>query len=321
MPPARDSKKVGAPFIKLKKMTPQEQAAYKPKIYVLLPHTKPSAPIYQRINKDQRQRLDKRPNDSAYLKLTFTVNDGKNRTARLKLNANTIWQDEQMKPEIGIGANEPFTPAERKAVEFNYEICIANIPIVSEYLESIPQFAGWWDKNPNGYSEEKALYTLLDKESEAKIDNEQTKKRVRAAAKVADLDSIEDAQNLMIRLNGKSFDPPKELYECQNQLWEFVDDADDTMLEALLKEDKDVTEDEKITILISKAITNNIISFDEVPNQVVMKKTGKWMPVKEISSDHPLETRQQYFSDFLSSEQGKLLLVDLEKAVGAKKGK
>lgn len=292
--------------------------AFKPKIYVLLPHTKPTASIYQRINKDQRQRIDKRPNDAAYLRQTFTDNEGKNRVARLKLNANTIWQDEQMKPDVGIGANEPFTPAERKAVEFHNEICIARIKIVSDFLESVPQFAGWWDKNPNGYSEEKALYTLLDKESEAKIQNEETRKRVSAAAKVKDLETLEEAQELMIRLNGKAYDPPKELHLCQNELWRFVDDADDVMLDAVLKDEKEVTEDEKITILISKAISNKIISFDEVPNQVVMKKSGKWMPVKEISSDHALETRQQYFADFISSEAGKLLLEDLEKAVGTK---
>lgn len=286
---------------------------FKPKIYVLLPHTKPTAPIYQRVNKDQRQRLDKRPNDSAYLKLTFTTNEGKNRTARLKLNANTIWQDEQIKPEIGIGANEPFTPAERKAVEFNYEICVAKIPIVSEYLESIPQFAGWWDKNPIGYSEEKPLYTLLDKESEAKVTNDETKKRIKAASKVIDIEELKEAQDLMIRLNGSFFTPPDNLVDCQNALIEFVDDADDAMLDNLLKEDKDVSVDERVTVLIGRAIHEGIISFEALPNQVAKKKGEGWTPVKEISSEHNLDERKRYFAEFLTSESGKLLLSDLEK--------
>lgn len=290
-------------------------AAFKPKIYVLLPHTKPTAEIYQRIDKNQRVRLDKRPNDSAYKKLTFTTNDGKNRTARLKLNANTIWLDEQIKPEVGIGANEPFTPAEWKAVEFNYEICVAKVPIVSEYLESIPQFAGWWEKNPNGYSEEKALYTLLDKETDAKNLNEDTKRRVKAASKVIDIEDLQEAQDLMIRLNGSFFTPPDNLVGCQNLLIEYVEDADDAMLDKLLKDEKEVSEDEKVTVLLGRAINQGIISFDAVPNQVSKKKGDGWISVKEISSEHSIEERKRYFTEFLTSESGKLLLEDLEKEV------
>lgn len=292
---------------------------FRPKTYVLLPHTKPTAPIFQRFNKDQRQRLDKRPNDSAYLKLTFTTNDGKNRTARLKLNTNTIWQDEQIKPDIGIGANEPFTPAERKAVEFNYELCIAKVPIVSDYLESIPQFAGWWDKNPKGYSDEKPLYTLLDKESEARITNEDTKRRAKAVLKVMDMEDLTEIQDLMIRVNGSFFTPPDNVIDCQNALVEYIDDANDEMLDKLLTDEE--TPDEKVTILIGRAINEGVISFDAVANQVSKKKGEGWVSVKEIASSYPVEERKRYFAEFLTSPDGKLLLADLEKEVGKKETK
>lgn len=288
---------------------------YKPKIFVLLPHTKPTAEIYQRIDKNQRARLDKRPNDSAYLKLTFTTQDGKNRTARLKLNANSIWQDEQMKPEIGIGANEPFTPAERKAVEFTNEICVARTPIVAEYLESIPQFDGWAIKNPNGFSEERPLYTLLDKETENKVANAESKKRIKAAYKISEIEDLKVGQDLMIRLNGTHFTPPDNLIDVQNALFEFVDDANDEMLDAVLKEDKEITNDEKINVLITNAVNAGKLSFEEKKNFVSRKVGNKWVEVKEISSEHSLEERTRYFVEFLTSDSGKLLLADIEKDV------
>lgn len=294
------------------------QTPFKPKIYQLLEHTKPSAPIFQRVNKDQRLRIDKRPNDAAYLKQTFTTQDGKNRTARLKLNCDTIWQDEQIKPEVGIGANEPFTTQERKAVEFINEICIARVPIVAEYLESIPQFEGWKKKNPNGFSEETALYKLLDKDSEAKASNEDIKKRIKAASKVADLTELKEAQDLIIRLNGTHFTPPEDLVAVQNLLFDFVDDADDAMLDAVLKSEKDITQDEKVNVLITRAVNEKKLSFSEVPNQVARKVGNKWVNVKEISNEHSLEERTRYFAEFLTSDSGKLLLADIEKDVKEK---
>lgn len=292
------------------------------KTYVLLPHTKPTAPIYQRVNKDQRVRFDKRPVDHAYLKQTFTTPDGKNRTARLKLSCNTIWQDEQIKPEIGIPANEQFTQAERDAVKFVNEILMTGNKTVQEYLESIPQFEKWkgWEKdesgNFKGYSEEKPLYTLLDKDIEAKTTNEEFKKRLKAANKVAGITDLKEGQDLMIRLNGRSFTPPNDLIDLQNALIEFVDDANDEMLDALLKDE--VSVDEKVIILISRAISEKIISFDAVPNQVAKRKGDAWTAVKSVSSEYSMEERERYFAEFLTSEDGKLLRGDIEKDVEKK---
>lgn len=294
------------------------------KTYVLLAHTKPTAPIYQRVNKDQRVRLDKRPVDHAYLKQTFSL-DNKNRTARLKLNANTIWQDEQIKPEVGIPANEPFTQEERDAVKFAYEILMTRNEVVQNYLESIPQFDGWigWKKdakgNLRGISTEKPLYTLLDKEVIAKVTNDEFKKRLKAANKINDIEDLKEMQDLMIRLNGSFFTPPDNLVDCQNQLIEFVDDANEEMLDALLKEDKDVSVDEQATILIGRAINEGIISFEAIPNNVAKKKGDSWISVKEISSEHSLEERKRYFSEFLTSKDGELLLKDIKKEVSENK--
>jgi hypothetical protein len=288
------------------------------KTYVLLEHTRPTAPIYQRVNATQRVRLDKRPVDHAYLKQTFTTPEGKNRTARLKLNCDTIWQDEQIKPEVGVLANEPFTQQERDAVKFNYEFLHTKNETVQKYLESVPQFDGWWDpeKIGKGSSTESPLYTVLNKELEAKVTNAEFKKRLKAANKIAAIEDLKEMQDLMIRLNGSFFTPPDNEIDCQNLLIEYVDDANDEMLDALLKEDKDVSIDEKVTILIGRAINEEIISFEAIPNQVAKKQAnGGWKPVKEISSTYPLEERKRYFAEFLTIDDGKLLRRDLEKEI------
>lgn len=295
------------------------------KTYVLLPHTKPTAPIYQRINKDQRIRLDKRPVDHAYLKQTFTTPDGKNRTARLKLNANTIWQDEQMKPDVGIPANEAPTQQERDAVKFVYEILSTNNETVQNFLESVPQFDKWpgWnttDPNNKGYAQNiRPLYTLLNKEVEAKLTNEDTKRRAKAVLKIMDIEDLDEIQNLMIKVNGSFFTPPDNVIDCQNALVQYIDDADDAMLDKLMSDE--VSVDEKVTILIGKAIHEKVLSFEAIRNQVAKKKGKDWIPVKEISSSYNQEERKRYFAEFLTSSDGKLLLADLEKEVGANEKK
>lgn len=132
---------------------------------------------------------------------------------------------------------------------------------------------------------------------------------------MAGIESLEEIQNLMIRLNGSFFTPPAKVRDCRTKLIEYIDDANDEMLDALLKEDKDVSVDEKVTILIGRAVNEGIISFDVLKHNVAKKKGEGWVAVKEISSDYPLEERKRYFGEFLTSDDGKLLRSDLEKEV------
>ena len=160
---------------------------------------------------------------------------------------------------------------------------------------------------------------MLNKEVEAKQTNEQFKRRLKAANKVAAIEDLKEGQDLMIRLNGSFFIPPDNLVDVQNALIEFLDDADDAMIDALLKED--VTIDEEATILIGRAIVDKVLSFDAIPNQVSKKVNGQWVPVKMISDEYTLEERKRYFAEFLTNENGKLLLEDLKKDTSVKKGK
>lgn len=283
------------------------------KTYVLLDYTRPTAQVYRQVNKNERMRLDTLPINHAFLQLTFMTKEGKNKTARLKLNCNTIWQDEQMKPDINIPANERFTDAERNAVKFINGVLSTTNPIVQEYLEAIPQYNGF-----GGQSEYRKLYDIFDPHIEVKNQNSDFKLRLRAGNKIASLE-LKDAQDLMIALNGRAFTPPVTIEECQNELVNYMDHADEEGLEKLLKEELDF--DEKIAVLISRAISANVLSFDAEPNQVVRIVGNRNVRVKEISSTYEPEERERYLVEFLGSENGKLALEDIRKDVEKAEGK
>lgn len=297
------------------------------KTYVLLPHTNSAAPIYRRVNKDQRIRLEKRPIDHAFLQITFTESDKdlpsgqypKNRTLRLKMNSNSIFQDEQIKE--GIPANTPFTSAEKTAVEFRNGVLVTRYDIVQKFLDNHPQnkkFSGLCDaiKQP--------LFEEYDKASTLKAGNEDFRKRAKVAAKIMALEESGDlkaGQDLMIRLNGSFFKVPDLMEEVIAGLIAFLDNAEEPELDKFLSDS--VSKDEEITILIGRAVNSGVLSFDEKPNQVSLKKNNAWVDVKLISSEHSPAERKRYFAEFLSSPDGQLLYEDLKKTTegGATKTK
>ena len=148
---------------------------------------------------------------------------------------------------------------------------------------------------------------------ELQTEDEMFMKRLKAANKIAAIKDVTEGQELMIRLNGSFFKAPSDILKIRSELIRFLDDADEPMLDNLLKDDINI--DEKTTVLIGKAISLGIISFDKVADQVVKVKGTKTTNLKEISSEHSPEERKRYFSEFLTSDDGKLLLKDLEKDV------
>lgn len=286
------------------------------KTYVLLPHTNSTAPIYIKVNKEKRVRLEKRPIDAAFLQITFTESDQgikegefpKNRTLRLKMNSNSIFQDEQIKE--GILANVPFTTAERDAVVFKQGVLTTRYDIVQKFLDSHPQnkkFKGLCD------SIKQPLFEEYDKSVELKTTTNDFRKRLAAANKIAAITDLKEGQDLMIRLNGTFFKTPDTMDEVMSGLIDFLDNAEELGLDKILSDT--VTKDEKITILVGRAINAGIISFDAKPNQVSLKKNNVWVDVKMISSDLSGSERQRYFAEFLASKDGELLLNDLKKQV------
>lgn len=294
------------------------------KTYVLLEHTNSSAQVYLQVNAAQRVRLEKRPVDHAYGQITFMDRDGKNKTIRLKLNTDEIILQNQIKPDIGIPANEKYTQAERDALMFRDGVLTTTNPTVQKYLEASPQFEDFWQKEKDPEKKGRVgscpdirqpLYKLYDKTVELRSNNEMFKKRVAAANKIMAIQDVTKGQELMYRLNGSFFKAPDDLLEIVDQLVTFLDSADEAMLDALLKEDVNI--DEKTTMLLGKAIGFGIISFDRVPDKIVRVNGDKVIPLKEISSEYSADERKRYFCEFLTSEDGKLLMNDIQKAVAA----
>lgn len=297
------------------------------KTYVLLPHTEGSAEVYHRVNQNQRARIYKRPVDHAYSKYTFVDREGKQRTNRFKLGCPTLDQAVQIK-EYQIPANEGFTQAERDLLRFDYGVLITDEELVQKHLEESPQFIDFWKKlDAKGKEDPKngkacstreqirPLYKLHDKMAEINEDDRIFNIRVDCAVKIKKLKDVGEAQALLIRLNGSFFKAPETLEECKGLLRDYLDDATEEMMEGLLKEDKDVTVDEKVTVLIGSAIALDILSFDKKPNQVSMKRDNKWVSIKEISDSYAPEERKRYFAELLTSPDGKLLYNDIAKAV------
>lgn len=306
------------------------------KTYVLLDHLRPTAPIYQQLNANQRMRLDTLPQWQPYLQVTFLderdeVMDydpdspthgkliknkwkGKNRTARLKMNSNTPWQDEQIEKEK-IPANEKFTQTEYEIRTFRNNVLATTNLQLQRFLENIPYMEGF-----KGYCDAISgpCYKLYDKNVEIVSENLNFKKRLKAANKIAEMSDLKEAQDMLIRIFGTFYVLPDTLEGAQNALVNYMDESDEA-LEDILKEDTNL--DDEVQILIGRLVSRGTLSFDAVEGQVCKKKGGEWIELKAIGMDYtPLE-RQRYFSEFLTSQAGKLLLDDLRKEVSGDKVK
>lgn len=295
------------------------------KTYILLPHTDSSARVYVQPNPNQKIRLTKRPIDHAYSQVTFRDRDGVTKTIRLMIGSgcNEIFQDIQIE-KYKIPANAKFTQADRDAVKFVEGVLQTEDPVVQKFLETSPQFEDFWlkEKDPEKKGRVGAcadirqpLYKLHDESVILEEEDRFFVKQLTAANKVNKITDVRVAQALMYRLNGSFFKAPNDIKKCRAELIRFLNAADEAMLDELLKEDVNV--DEETTILIGKAIGLDIISFDKVPNQIVMIRGSEFIPLKEISSEYSPEQRKMYFAEFLTSKEGTPMLNDIKKKVAA----
>ena len=280
--------------------------------YVLLESMNADAPVYQTLQDGTRMQITKIRSHRPTLRQDFQDENGVGKVIRYKIGSQTIDQRVQIDKEK-IEANARFTSQENKDLEFNFGVLVTNKLMVQEYLKAHPEMDGF-----TGYCDDvrSPRYKLLDEAGEQKIKNTDTRKRIKAANKIIDLD-LEAAVDLLIRLNGSFFTTPTELEECQNLLISFVDDAEEAGLDAILKEDKDTTVDEKTTVLIGKLINAKVLFFDAVEGKILKVKDGKQIELRDMSGEYSLEERKRLFSDFLNSNDGKDLKFDLQKDLEA----
>lgn len=278
-----------------------------PKTYVLLDALDNNAPIYQQVPGNKRVQLKKIPVYPLYLQVTITTPEGKNRTMRYKGNAQTIWQDEQIKD--GILANERFTSNDRTEMQFRNGLLITTKPLAQEYIKNYPgnsSFQGICDAIPQPFFKE------LDPAVESKIANSEFKKRLKAANKIASLE-LPEAKEMLIRLNGSFFVTPKTVEECQNLLMDFLDDSEDEGMNLILKEESSLNIDQSTSILIGKLINQGTLSFTKTEGKVSkVGKDGKWVDLKDTGSNISMDEKLRLFGNFLNTSDGKALKDDLE---------
>ena len=274
------------------------------KTYVLLEHMNPTSKnIYIRINKDQRQPVNKLRDYRPFMQVSFTDETNKNRTIRYKSTTNEIYQDEQIK--LGIPANEKFRQNEYRDLDFRNGVLMTSNETVQKYLEAYPGFSGFKGRCNDVRGAE---YKLYDKVGEMKVSNEFAKSKIEAGAKIFAMD-LEQTQRELYKVYGASYVPSDDVDENHSILIKYLDTSDEAV-EDILKESE--TKDDEITILVGKLLTNGIISFDQTPNKVSKKKGSGWIDIKSLSSEYAPNERKRMFAEFLASDAGLPLLEELK---------
>ena len=286
--------------------------------FVLLPTMDVNAPVFTRINKDQRVRVDKLPEWVPYLKVTYQK-DGKNTTIRYKETATSIFQNVQIKDE-GIPANEPFTTNERRAMVFRNGVLLTNNKMIHDYLDHYPGNENFDCNCPDIPSK---IFKEHNKADELKTSNEDFKLRTKAAMKIVGL-NLKQAQEMLIRLNGSFFEVPSTaggqseadaLIECQELLVTFLDAAEKEGLDAILLDEAKETTDDTTKILVGKLVNANIISFEESADQISKKSNGQWVKLMDMPGQIEVSEKERLLIDFLNSKEGKVHLKDLQNEV------
>jgi len=282
------------------------------KTFVLLPTMDATAPIFQQVQEGQRIRLTRIPRHRPHLQVTFTNEEGKNKTLRYKSNTDKIWQDEQIKD--GILANDKFTNNERNDPYFRNGVLVTNKPTLINFLLAHPEHQGF-----KGICDDvrEPTFKMVDKAGDMKSKNTEFNLRVDAAVKIKNLQELKDAQDLLLRLNGTWFTTPDDLDECKDLLIDFLDNAEEAGLKAILKEPKDLTVDEKTHILVGKMINAGKLSFDVVEGKVCKKdRDGKWIEIRDIPTTFTADEKARMFTGWLNTMDGVLLMNDFEIELG-----
>ncbi len=288
------------------------------KTYVLLSSLDADAPVFKQTADGQRIQVKKMPVFRPYLRVAYQDEKGIGRVIRYKSNAvltegdkeRVIIDQREQIDKLKLDANEEFTRTERRDLEFKHGILVTNKLAAQTYLEAYPGFEGF-----KGTCEDvrDAQFKLLDEVAEAKLKNSDIRLRVKAANKVIEM-GLEEAQDTLIRLNGSFFTTPTDVEECQNLLMNFIDDAEEAGLKAVLQDASSTNIDEQTTVLIGKLINQGTLSFNATEGKISKKDlNGEWIDIRDMSAEYSLEERKRLFSDFLNSNDGKLLKNDLEK--------
>lgn len=281
--------------------------------YVLADAVKSTAQIFVGDDPTERAfRLDTPRKVPLYLRHTFQDAKGTRKVTRYKSYATSIDQTIQIKENL-IPANEPFTIDERGDLEIINGVLIADeadeIKINFLSADNNPQRVDFTGRNRGGVT---GIFMELDEEAMADEENDLIFKTAEALQLIKKMSEDEAAAYISL-FRGSSYPVPARLKERQNLLAKDLEN-NEQKIDMILNSVRN--QDDEVTILLSKAINQGVILFEQKPNYVSIKRGDQWQDAKMISSEqYNYEEREILFRQHLASPEGELLRKDIEKLV------
>lgn len=278
--------------------------------YVLIDAIKSTAQIYVGEKGSERAfRLDTPRKVPLRLQHSFADKNGQRKVTRLKLGATTIFLPDQVKND-SIPANDKFTDEERTSAYVINGVLVTNDTFLKSFFheDNNPQREEFTGRNRGG---ETAVIKELDEEALADEENDFIFKTAEAIIKIKGMNK-EQASAYVSLFFGASFTIPERLKDCQNLLSKALEGSDEKI--DMIINGEVSNPDDRITVLLSKAINKNLISFEVKPNYVQIKLNDAWQDIKMVTGDS-YEHREILFREFLASAEGELQRKQIEELV------
>lgn len=279
------------------------------KKYVLIDAVKSSAKIFVKTGEGAQDgiRLDTPRKVKLYLKHIFTDKTGKQQRTRFKMGANSIHLDPQIKLD-NIPANEKFTDNDRRHLYFINGVLVTDNEFVQSFLheDNNPQRADFTGRDRGNVT---ALFKELDEVAIVNDEHSLIRDTATAISKIFTM-NLDEVKGLLSVFYGASYNSPNEVKEAQNIAAKALENNPERLR---MVNEGSFGSDDKIVILLGKAINAGVISFDNKADYVQMKRNGEWVDVKLVAGD-TYEIREVAFRQHLSTAEGELLRKDIETA-------
>ena len=279
------------------------------KIFELI-ESGPRVQFFRTLEDGSRMPVQNYDEYTPHMVYTFTDNDGNSRTIRFLKASNDIDMEKQVK--AGFLDNLKITEADRSELRFKKGKLISNKKNVLAFLAAAPS-------NEN-FEGDRGDYQVIFREFKPEVGRKNNAdlalKQARAIVALEDF-SNEQMDNKLLKINGSAYALPESIEEKKEALLDIINEVsanDLTVLETILEKEKG-TDD--LQVLLGKAINKKVISFIEVPGQIMLKRNGKFEKLLQVSEDHSEEQKIALFTDTLRTEEGKINVTAIKEALAA----
>lgn len=278
-------------------------------IFRLLENQKNTVSVYRGNENGEKLSENEYPAHYAVaLSKTVIDKDGNLHLIRYKETCKTVFVAEQAKPPYNIDPKDfSFKFTERNSRYFKDGYLYSRNEALTNYLKTLPECKG---SEYTGQYGEKPVYEVYEQKNENVKSVKYAFKQGDAISKIRN-SSIEELHELIFKIKGSNYPVTDDKDETSLILLNLMNESDEN-IDLILQEENNSNQKEKI--LIGKLIHAKIIDFNLEPDWVVrITKDKKEQKIKQISSSHAHETREQMFIEYLSTSDGKLVLESCEK--------